>query len=74
LVTWARKGEGDPEDPRVQGERIGAMAAYAWIQHVMGGSDSELRPFGPATKRAPDLFLLGEGISLPLFVDEYSRE
>lgn len=74
LVTWARKGEGDPEDPRVQGERIGAMAAYAWIQHVMGGSDTELRPFGPATKRAPDLFLLGEGISLPLFVDEYSRE
>jgi hypothetical protein len=74
LVTWARKGEGDSDDPRVQGERIGAMAALAWIQHVMGGSDSELRPFGPATKRAPDAFALGEGLALPLFVDEYSRE
>ncbi|MBL8679423.1 MAG: hypothetical protein JNK05_09675 [Myxococcales bacterium] len=74
LVTWARKGEGENEDPRVWGERIGAMAALAWIQWVMGGSDTELRPFGPATKRAPEVFLLGDGMGLPFFVDEYARE
>lgn len=74
LVTWSRKGEGDESDPRVLGERIGAMAAFAWLQFVMGGSDAELRPFGPATKRAPDVFALSEGLMLPLFVDEYARE
>jgi hypothetical protein len=74
FVTWASKGEGNPEDPRVQGERIGAMAARAWILHVMGGSYSELGSFGPAAKGPPDLFPLGEEISLPLFVDKYSRE
>lgn len=74
LVTWSRRGEGDQEDPRVWGERIGAVAAMTWIQWVMGGSDVELRPFGPLSKRAPDLFPLGEAMALPLFVDEYSRE
>jgi hypothetical protein len=73
-VTWQDKGKGDPNDPRVQGERIGAMAALAWIQYVMGGRDGELRPFGPSAKQALESFPLSETISLPLFVDAYSRE
>lgn len=74
LLTWMRRGEGENEDPRVWGERIATMAALSFVQWVMGGSDTELRPFGPITKRAPVLFALGEGIALPLLVDDWSRE
>ena len=31
--------------PAQRRKRIGAMAALAWVQYVMAGSDSELRPW-----------------------------
>jgi hypothetical protein len=74
LVTWSRRGAGDSQDPRVWAERISAMAALAFVKWVMGEGDAELRPFGPLTKRVPDLFVLNDSMALPLLVDDWSRE
>ncbi|MDP3277899.1 MAG: hypothetical protein Q8Q09_22130 [Deltaproteobacteria bacterium] len=74
LVTWQRKGQGEDSDPRVLGERIGAIAALTFVQWVMGGDSTELPPFGPFTRRVPELFALNESCALPMFVDDYARE
>lgn len=70
---WSTRGEGKDEDPTVQGERLGRIAAEHFLAWAMAGAEGALGRFGPLTQRAPERFALGREHALPLFLDDYAR-